>query len=107
VAGGQGGDLAGEPGWTLERLELGENFRATHPFISSAHLDELDELKRSGESQAFWMETQEQGENVVSASTFWMVVADAFSDFVQLRPEKKKEYDLISAIFPQLLRASS
>lgn len=100
----RGGDLAGEPGWSLERIELEGDFRGAHPYISDESADALEELKQSGENQAFWMDTQEQGENVVSKATFWKVVADSLNEFVRTRPERRKELELITEKFPQLLR---
>lgn len=98
----RGGDIGGEPGWSLERIDLSEDFRAAYSFVNKRDLDALDELKGSGEKRAFWMEIQGQGENVISESSFWKVVKDAFEEFVQLHPEKKKDADLIGTMFPRL-----
>lgn len=98
----RGGDLAGEPGWSLERIDLNEGFRLAHPYISQQALDALDELRERGNPVAFWMDIQDQGDNVIDVETFWKVIKDSFGEFVMNNPGMKKELDLISFEFPQL-----
>lgn len=99
----RGGDLSGEPGWTLERIDLNGDFRLVHPYINESGLDALEELHELGETVAFWMEIQDQDDNVIDVATFWRVIKASFGEFVTKNPGRKKELDLVSSDFPQLL----
>lgn len=100
----RGGDLGGEPGWALERIELNEDFEAKYAFFSDECFKSLRALKLNGDDQAFWIDIQGQVETVASSSIFWKVVRDSFEDFVAANPERAKEFTLICEQFPQLTR---
>ena len=100
----RGTELSGEPEWSLERIELDENFASRSPYINAKNMKTLAEWRRNGEVQAFWMDTDGKEQSVVSNSVFWKVVADAFDEFVKEWPKRKAELDAIVANFPRLQR---
>jgi hypothetical protein len=98
--------IFGEPGWSLERIQLERNFESKYQFIQPELLVELNALFLDNETEAFLIDnlTSDPRTCVLDSSSFWSVVSEAFAEFVTRHPEKTEEFERAKLKYPQLSR---
>jgi hypothetical protein len=100
----RGGNISGEPGWSLERIVLDTDREDPDLFIHDDLRGTLNSLLARGEREAFWIDNYSSRlrNYVLDAATFWKIVAGAFAEFVGRHPNVSDLYEAAKKKYPQL-----
>ena len=105
---GRGSDIAGEPGWTLERIDLKDLEADRFSPISTDLKKELFTLSRSGEQEAFWLENINANPRtcLLTSESFWKVALDSVEEFVRNNLGNEENLKLAKRKYPKLNRSN-
>jgi len=97
-------DVGGDPGWTIERIELGEGFEKSRPYLNGQPLEDLKELQRRGEKEAFWIENIDAEPSLCtySSEAFWRAVRKSLLAYGRDNPKRQPEVEEAFRRYSQL-----
>jgi len=96
--------VSGEPGWSIERIALVEDFEKSRSYLDGQPLGDLKELQRRGEKEGFWVANMDADPSVrtYSSETFWRAVRKSLLVYGRDNPNRQPEVEEAFKRYPQL-----
>jgi len=96
--------VAGEPGWTIERIDLVEDFEKSQTYLDGQLLEDLKELQRRGEKEGFWVANMDVDSSLrtYSSEVFWCAARKSLLAYGRDNPKRQSEIEEAFRRYPQL-----
>ncbi len=89
-----GGEVGGEPGWSIERITPDSWRKRDYSFLQEAQRQAVQDRLAAGDAEVFYagdMHPSGALAYIISSASFWRVVQDAFLGFVAEEPGRAAE----------------